>query len=162
MNNLIKKKEYPKQGFFYLTLLAFMLLLPLKLYSNTVHRSSNDLYIYSIYRNVLISQNPGWVKRFENVCDVQFADYRNKNNDIVPVMFVAYENGRAAILFLPIKGENKYLYYEFDESFEPRKDGVCYIFEGWEEDAYMRPFIYFRVVDKHGEAINYAVYEGDF
>jgi hypothetical protein len=159
MNKIIEKK---KQKFFALAFLTFMSLLPLKLDANSIHRSSNDLYVFSTYRNVLVSQDPAWIKPLKNVCDAQFADYRNNNGDIVPVLFVAYKDGRAGIFILPVKGENEYSYYEFDEKFEPRKDGVCYIFEGKEADKENRSFIYFRVVDKHGEAVNYAVLEGSF
>lgn len=127
-----------------------------------VYKSSSGQYVFNSNRGLLISREPVWFRHLENVCSVQFADYRNKDDDIVPVLFVAYNDGRAAFFVLPVKGENECLYYQFDREFEPREDKVCYIFDGKETDKKNRPFIYFRVVDKHGEAVNYAVYEGDF
>ena len=127
-----------------------------------VYKSSSGQYVFNNNKGLLISREPVWFRHLENVCDVQFADYKNKNNDIVPVLFVAYNDGKTAILILPVKGESQFIYYGFDETFEPRKDGLCFIFDGKEADKNKRTYIYFRVVDKHGEAINYAVYEGDF
>jgi hypothetical protein len=164
MNKQIEKKNNNgklKQKFLTLALLASMSLLPLKLEGNSIHKSSNELYIFSTFRNVLVSQNPAWIKRFENVCDVQFADYINKNNEKVPVLFVAYKDGKAGFLVLPVKGENKYLHYDFEEKFEPREDGKCYIFEGVDEKENQK-FLYFRVVDKNGEAVNYGIPYGMF
>lgn len=164
MNKQIEKKKNSKikQKFLTLALLTSMSLLPLKLEGNSLHKSSNELYIFSTRRNVLVSQNPAWIKRFENVCDVQFADYKNKNFETVPVLFVAYKDGRAGFLILPIKGENEYLYYEFDEKFNPSKNGRCYIFEGVDEKKSVnkkenQKFLYFRVVEESGETKNYGI-----
>jgi hypothetical protein len=162
MNKQIeKKKSKLKQKFLTLALLTSITLLPLKLGAQSLHKSSNDLYLYSTVRNVLISQDPGWIKRFENVCDVQFADYLNKKNEKVPVLFVAYKDGRAGFLILPVKGENKYLEYEFEEKFEPRKDGKCYIFDGIEKKESQK-YSYFRVLQEGGETKNYGIPYGMF
>jgi hypothetical protein len=160
MKKKIKKKKNNgkfTQKFLTLALLTSMSLLPLKLDAQSLHKSSNDLYLYSRSRNVLISQNPAWIKRFENVCDVQFADYKNKNFETVPVLFVTYNDGRAGFLILPIKGENKYKYYEFEEKFEPRENKKCFIFEGEQENI-----LYFRVVEESGKTKNYGIPYGMF
>lgn len=158
MNKQIEKKPSKlKQKFLTLALLTSMTLLPLKLDAQSVHRSSNELYVYSKLRNVLISQNPGWVKKMNNVCNVQFADYTNKDFEEVPVLFVAYNDGRAGFLILPNKGENEYKYYEFDEKFKPSESGKCFIFEGVEENI-----LYFRVVEEDGKTKNYGIPYGMF
>ena len=155
------KKSNFKQKFLTLALLSSMALLPLKLGADYIHKSSNEVYIYSKTRNILISQEPAWMKTLQNVCDVQFADYLNKNNDIVPVLFVAYKDGRVGFFVLSVKGENEYLYYEYEEKFIPRKDEVCYIFEGVDEKE-DKKFLYFRIVEEDGETKNYGIPYGMF
>lgn len=150
------KKNKIKQKFLTLALLASTTLLPLRL--GAEYLSSNKLYIYNRTRNVLISQEPYWFKDLKNVCDVQFADYINKKEEKVPILFVAYKDGKAGFYVLPVNGENEYIYYEFDEKFKPSDNGRCYIFEGLEKDKKNKQkILYFRVVEQNGETKNYGV-----
>ncbi len=155
------KKNKIKQKFLTLALLVSTTLFPLKLDAELT--SSNKLYVYNTTRNILISQEPYWFKDLENVCEVQFADYINKKNEKVPVLFVAYKSGKAGFYVLPVNGENEYLYYEFNEKFKTPENGRCYIFDGIEKNKKNnQKILYFRVVEQNGETKNYGIPYGMF
>lgn len=128
------------------------------LYSN--YKGYYDLLRYSDNSSILCSNDPEWKYDIKDVCDYQFADYNGKNGPAA-VLFIAYNDGRAGIFILPLDGTTIVSYFEFDKKFEVREDGTCHIFEGNDEHK-GKKFVYFRVVDKNGETVNYAVFEGDF
>lgn len=156
--NEIKKKI--KKHFVTLGIIASLSLLPLKAQEVQLKPYKN-LYFYSEISENLISRDPFWTYSVKNVCGYLFGEYLNKKNEKVPLMFVAYEDGRAGFFLLPSKSEKEILYYEYTQKFEPRKDGVCYIFDG-EDLKGGKKFIYFRVVDNKGTTVNYGINEGQF
>lgn len=158
---IIKKiKEKIKNKFITLSLIASLSLLPLKAQELDSH-SYKNLYFYSHVSENLISKDPFWTHEIKNMCDYQFGEYLNKNEEKVPIMFVAYNDGKAGFFILPSKSEKEFLYYEFPQKFEPRKDGICHIFDG-EDSQKGKMFIYFRVVDNKGETVNYGIPYGMF
>lgn len=153
---LIKKiKDNIKKKFVTLSLIASLSLLPLNA-QETQLKPYKNLYFYSEVSDNLISRDPFWTHEIKNVCDYQFGDYINKNKEKVPLMFVAYKDGRAGFFILPVKSENTILYYEFSQKFEVRKDNVCHIFEG-DDEINGKKYMYFRVVQGNGETVNYGI-----
>jgi len=153
-------KNRIKKHFVTLSIIASLSLLPLKA-QETELKPYKNLYFYSEISENLISRDPFWTYPIKNICGHQFGEYLNKKNEKVPLMFVAYSDGRAGFFILPSKSETEILYYEYSQKFEPRKDGVCHIFEG-EDSLNGKKFIYFRVVDNKGETVNYGINEGQF
>lgn len=148
------KKEFKKKLFTYL-LTASLTLLPLKLKSDETYVPKN-LYKYNLYSENLFSNDPFWTYRVSDVCNMQFSTYVNKKNEIVPIFFVAYNDGKAGVFILPMKGEKEMFYYEFEKKFEISDSNICHIFDGVEEYNGNK-IVYFRVVDKKGETVNYGV-----
>ncbi len=153
------KNNFKKKMFCYL-LAASLTLLPLKLKSDETYIPKN-LYRYNPYSENLFSNDPFWTHRVRDVCNTHFSTYVNKKNEIVPILFVAYNDGRAGVFILPMKSEKEMFYYEFEKKFEIQDFNVCHIFDGVEEYKGNK-IVYFRVVDKKGETVNYGVPYGMF
>jgi len=155
-----KKKESIKKKIFTYLLATSLTLLPINIKSEETY-IPKKLFRYNPISQNLFCNDPFWTYKIENVCDTEFSKYINKNNETVPVLFVAYKDGRAGVFILPMKEEKKLLYYEFERRFEVREDNTCYIFEG-EDEKDGKKFLYFRVIDKNGKPMNYGIPYGMF
>jgi hypothetical protein len=153
------KNKFKKKIFSYL-LAASITLLPLRIKSEEPYVPKN-LYFYNQFTSNLVCSDPLWAHKIENVCAVEFSKYTTKKNLTIPIMFVAYKDGRAGVYFLPIRSEKKMFYYEFENKFKVAKNKSCLIFEGTDEKDSLK-FVYFRVVQDDGETINYGIPQGMF
>lgn len=122
--------------------------------------SKCSIYLYNSFTENIVSRDPFWHYFLPNVSCHQIVDYKNRKNETVPLLFVAYENGSAGFFILPINSEKEMLYYEFKGKYKANKD-KCLLFEGIDEYKNKNVF-YFRIVQPDGETVNYGIPEGMF